>query len=165
MMAHHAAQITDPTAVQPFLLGGRATVTLVSKQTGKRFTFKIEQRRVAPRNPGESEVEYGERVIAAQKGPRFVKVMTGPDNEHNYTYVGHIDEDRQFRLDKKSRLTPEAPSVVAWRWFWQAVMTKSAKTTEQCEIWHNGHCSKCGRKLTVPSSISTGLGPVCAGSV
>jgi hypothetical protein len=31
------------------------------------------------------------------------------------------------------------------------------------EVWHEGHCMRCGRALTVPESISTGLGPVCAG--
>ena len=29
------------------------------------------------------------------------------------------------------------------------------------EIWHEGKCGKCGRPLTVPSSIENGLGPSC----
>ena len=29
---------------------------------------------------------------------------------------------------------------------------------------HSGCCGRCGRKLTVPESIDTGLGPVCARS-
>lgn len=159
---NQGAQITEPEALEPFLLGGRATVTLVSKQTGRRFTFKVEQRRVRSRRTDEAEAEYRERMAAAQAGPRFVKVMTGPDNETHYTYVGHIDEERRFRLDRRSQLAATAPSVTAWRWFWQAVVAKSQKVTEQCEVWHDGRCSRCGRKLTVPGSISTGLGPVCA---
>ena len=29
------------------------------------------------------------------------------------------------------------------------------------ELWHEGRCGKCGRVLTVPTSISTGFGPDC----
>jgi hypothetical protein len=29
------------------------------------------------------------------------------------------------------------------------------------ELWHEGRCGKCGRALTVPESIESGLGPVC----
>jgi hypothetical protein len=32
---------------------------------------------------------------------------------------------------------------------------------ECIEIWHEGKCGKCGRQLTVPSSIETGIGPEC----
>jgi hypothetical protein len=29
------------------------------------------------------------------------------------------------------------------------------------EIWHEGRCGRCGRKLTVPDSIAIGIGPDC----
>jgi hypothetical protein len=29
------------------------------------------------------------------------------------------------------------------------------------EIWHEGRCGRCGRKLTVPESIHNGYGPEC----
>jgi hypothetical protein len=31
-----------------------------------------------------------------------------------------------------------------------------------CEVYHEGRCGRCNRKLTVPESIETGLGPECA---
>lgn len=33
------------------------------------------------------------------------------------------------------------------------------------EVWHEGSCGRCGRKLTVPESIANGLGPECAEKV
>jgi hypothetical protein len=39
---------------------------------------------------------------------------------------------------------------------------------DECElpkglkVHHEGRCCRCGRKLTVPESIETGLGPECA---
>ena len=32
---------------------------------------------------------------------------------------------------------------------------------EFVEVWHEGCCGKCGKRLTVPSSIENGLGPEC----
>lgn len=155
------SQITDPEAIEPYVLGGRATVTVVSKTTGTRFTYRVEQKRVGPREAGETDEQYDARKRAAQDGPRFVKVLTGTDNENHYTYVGHIDEGRTFRLDRRSQFGATAPSVSAWRWFWSALRAKSTKL-EQCEVWHDGRCSRCGRKLTVPESVASGLGPICA---
>jgi hypothetical protein len=36
---------------------------------------------------------------------------------------------------------------------------------ESLEIWHEGSCLRCGRKLTVPESIESGYGPECIKSV
>lgn len=155
------AKITDIQAIEPYVLGGHATVTVVSKATGGRFTYKVEQKRVGPRKAGETDEQYAARKQRAYEGPRFVKTLTGPDNEHSYTYIGHITEGREFRLDRRSKLSETAPSVSAWRWFWTALRSQSDKI-EQCEVWHDGRCSRCGRKLTVPESVASGLGPVCA---
>ena len=31
------------------------------------------------------------------------------------------------------------------------------------DVHHEGKCGKCGRPLTVPESVKTGLGPICSG--
>lgn len=155
------AQITEIQAISPFVLSGRATVTVVSKSTGKRFTYRVERRRVV-RKEGESDAEFQAREAESMNGVRFVKVLTGNDNENHYTYVGHLNNKRQFRLDKSSKMSEDAPSVQAWKWFWAAVQAESSKLSEQAEVWHDGRCGRCHRKLTVPESIATGLGPVCA---
>jgi hypothetical protein len=41
---------------------------------------------------------------------------------------------------------------------------KTNKLPEFVEVWHEGKCGKCGRALTVPSSILTGIGPECSKS-
>lgn len=33
---------------------------------------------------------------------------------------------------------------------------------ETVEVWHEGRCARCARRLTVPESIILGLGPECA---
>ena len=32
----------------------------------------------------------------------------------------------------------------------------------RADVYHSGTCSRCGRVLTTPESIRSGLGPVCA---
>jgi rRNA maturation endonuclease Nob1 len=33
------------------------------------------------------------------------------------------------------------------------------------DVYHLGRCGKCGKALTEPESISTGLGPICGGRI
>jgi hypothetical protein len=120
-----------------FALAGNAIFTLVSSKTGQRFTFKI----TTP--PNGSDI-------------RFVGLLSGPDNTSDYRYLGIVGSDGQFHLTKKSRAGWDAASVKAIAWF----LTHSESTL--VEFWHEGRCGRCGRRLTVPESIATGLGPVCA---
>ena len=138
-------EITDPIHARSFMTAGRATVTLVSKKTGVRFTYKISK-------PKDGEVD---------NGFRFVSVLNGPDNWTNYAYFGYIRNGVFFHGRAKARVSDTAASVKAFAWAWQ----KLAQGTlpEQLQIWHEGKCGRCGRKLTVPSSIASGLGPECAG--
>lgn len=133
------AQITDPARVRAFVCAGNATFTLVSKKTGARFTYRV--RKTAPEKPA------------------FVSVLTGPDNTSDFEYLGVIFEDTGFRVTQRSRIRPDAPSALAFGWFWQHI--DDARLHERVEFWHTGRCGRCGRLLTVPESIETGLGPVC----
>jgi Family of unknown function (DUF6011) len=62
---------------------------------------------------------------------------------------------------QKSRVGREAPSAKAFDWAWRA-LTKGTMPAN-LEVWHEGRCGRCGRKLTVPESIARGIGPECAG--
>lgn len=138
-----AARITDRDAAIAYMLAGKAIVTLVSSRTGARFTYKI-----AAANDG---------------GPHFVSLLRGPANDSDYTYMGAIFNGTTFRLTRKSRIGANAPAYRAFAWAFDRL--SSGKIPDELEIWHEGRCGKCGRKLTVPESIASGLGPVCAGKV
>lgn len=132
------AVVADPAR---FALAGNATFTIVSKKTGTRFTYRVRQ--------------------AETGGAHFVSVLTGADNESDYAFLGTIFP-RGFFHGKKSRIGADAPSAKAFAWFWRHVVQGKV---DGCEVWHEGKCGRCGRKLTVPESIETGLGPECAGRV
>lgn len=142
------AQLKGHKAIREFLLSGNAYFTVVNPKSGGRYTFRVSQR----------ENEDG------SKSPYFVGVLSGPDNTSHYRYLGVIFDGKTFRRTSKSKIDPKAPSALCFSWLWK-VLTTNSPSLELAEFWHEGRCGRCGRKLTVPESIESGIGPVCAGRV
>jgi hypothetical protein len=128
-------------ALEKFVLAGNATFTAVSKKTGTRFTFKVSQ-------PDDTK-------------PHFVALMNGPDNENSYCFMGTIFNGMDYRHGKKARVGMDAPSAKAFEYIWNH--RNDATLPEKVEIHHEGKCCCCGRKLTTPESVVSGIGPICAG--
>jgi hypothetical protein len=145
MSDKHPAQLTEVDAIKNFVLGGKAKFTLVSQRTGTRYTFKV--------------------AAADERSVHFVSTLYGPDNEADYSYLGIIGTKGDFIITKKSNFTYDSPQAKAFGWLWNA-LPNSSLPGEQLrpgvEFWHEGCCCRCGRTLTVPSSIAAGIGPECA---
>ena len=137
-------QITDGTFARTFALAGKARITLVSARTGQRFTYRI-------------------ALGKADGSPHFVALLTGSDNDSDFQFLGTIFPDGGYRHGKRSRIGQDAPSAKAFAWAWSYLMT--GRIPANLEVWHEGRCGRCGRALTVPESIESGLGPECAGRV
>ena len=141
----YSAQMTDPAQIREFVLAGNARLTLVSKKTGARFTYRVR--------------------AADGDGPasHFVSVLVGPENSTDYAYLGCFKRGGEvYEHGRKSKIGVDAPSSRAWRWFLLKAFFDGTVPPE-LEVWHLGACGKCGRALTVPESIARGLGPICAG--
>lgn len=136
-----------------FALAGKAVLTVVSKTTGKRFTYKVTRSkdRTAPDGAGDRPVVW------------FVKVLAGPDNSGDYRYIGFVREGQFVHGGAKAFADKAAPSVVAFEWFARRVLFADEPAADRVEVFHEGCCGRCGRRLTVPESIRSGLGPECAG--
>lgn len=145
-----SAQFEDAETALNYLMSGKAIVTIVSKKTGQRFTYKVER---PPQDKKEGKPDFGFR---------FVKLLSGPDNTRNYTYMGKI-RGRVYEHKYNGKLAYDATSVVAFDWMLKQLV-RGEIHLDKMEIWHEGRCGKCGKKLTVPSSIASGLGPECVKS-
>lgn len=133
-------------ATQEFIFAGRAIFTIVNNETGGRLTFKVE-------TPKRQRNEFD--------APHFVRYLTGPDNTDHYSYVGTVWADRRrLHLTKASRMSDESRPVKVFRWL--LTQLDRGYLPETVEIFHAGRCGRCGRLLTVPESIETGLGPICS---
>lgn len=129
-----------PEQIQRYVVAGKATFTLQSPRTGKRFTYRV-------RRAGDAPDLY------------FVALLRGGDNEGDYTYMGVI-ADGVLQQTAKSRVRPDAPSWKALYWFLNRVFDR-AEVVSAVFVPSN-RCARCGRLLTVPSSVHAGLGPECA---
>ena len=134
---------TNANDAAQYATAGNATITLSSRKTGARYTYKIQ----APKDK-------------KNKNILFVKLLTGQDNENDYEYLGMIRND-EFGLTKASKLTADTAPVKAMRYFVKHVFLNHAIPTD-LEIRHEGSCGRCGRTLTVPESLDRGIGPECA---
>lgn len=127
--------------IKRFILGGNAIFTLHNSVRGTHLTFKVQVCRNTPEL-------------------FFVSVLTGPDNWSNYSYLGVIREGIYWH-GAKSKITETALSAVSFKWFWSNI----DRLPQALQVLHEGKCGRCGRKLTVPESISTGFGPECKGKI
>lgn len=124
-----------------FVLAGKACFT-IDNGKGTHFTYKV------IKTKGDNPVF-------------FVMVLSGPDNNAHYSYLGLLTpETGEVKATKKSRITEDAPSFKVIRWA-IAVLWGSGKIPKGYSFLHEGKCCRCGRKLTDPESINLGTGPEC----
>lgn len=139
-----------------FFSAGRAVFT-VDNGKGQHYTYRI----------GHSKPEQ----------PLFVGLLTGPNNEADYTYMGilstkespfhsrnatflPIKEETSLALTQKSPYNSETAPVKVLRWAIATVMAQKP-LPEGYSIKHEGKCCRCGRTLTTPLSVERGIGPEC----
>jgi len=124
-----------------FMLAGNARFTVVSTKTGTRFTFRVRAAK------GEDDNRH------------FVSVLTGSDNNGDFTYLGTIFNGDTYSHGRRSDIGFDAPSARAARWALPRLLKGEGHA--QMEVWHEGRCGRCARALTVPESIASGFGPEC----
>jgi hypothetical protein len=146
------APIPAPADRLTYIVAGNATVTLESRATGKHYTYTVQ----APRG------DEGRRDIDSDK--RFVSLMTAPNV---YEYIGFLaSNDRDgnpapwhFVHGRRRAGQPRADLARrAIAWFC------AHPESDAVAVYHSGRCGRCGRELTAPESILSGLGPVCRGA-
>lgn len=125
-----------------YILAGKATITVQGKTD--RFTYRIVKSIPTDQYPD---------IV------HWVGVLTGPDNTKDYHRLGMITADGKFIVLEKFGISRTAPSARAFDWISRNMEHPTM------DVWHEGSCGKCGKKLTVITSIARGLGPKCAGDV
>lgn len=127
-----------------FVLAGRAVFT-VANPKGEYYTYQV----------------CHKAAEGQWKETWFAKLLTGPDNTSDYSYIGLVDSALGFRTTAKSLYQSDAKPCQVLVWALKRI--KAGNLPEGYKIHHEGRCGRCGRVLTVPTSIETGLGPECAG--
>ena len=123
-----------------YIKAGNATFTFANPKN-ERYTYKV---------------KYSEQIKQ-----HFVYMLTGANNETDYTYMGMFAFDR-VQMTRKSKYKTDSIPVKVFNYA-MTVISGYNELLPGYFLEHNGHCGRCGRKLTTPESIKLGLGPVCAG--
>lgn len=138
-----------PSAVPLFIRATRegrkagTTMTIVNDATEKRVTVRFRR----PKG-------FSSKVL--------VDVMTGSDNEVSFQFIGSVPMNGD--LVYSPSLAAKAPAEKAefaktvLNWTFGAVQRGDLKTVR---VLHEAVCARCGRKLTVPESIDSFMGPEC----
>lgn len=123
-----------------------ATFTLENPASGNHITFKVERPK-------------GYRTM-------LVSMMTGSCNEESFEYVGSMNRGLYIKPAKKEVSANAKEKLSMVRWF-MIELSKARKgegsSAMRVDLHHSGKCTCCGRKLTNPESLATGIGPVCGG--
>jgi len=130
-----------------FLLAGDAIFT-IQEPDGSHHTFRLEV------------------VEANDRWPEsiFCKVLTGPDNTSDYTYMG--------KLDKFTGQVSTTTKSASWKGTRKLALLNRVLARIWCDdhdaylrhgwkVHHEGRCGRCARLLTVPESVESGIGPEC----
>lgn len=117
---------------------------------------------------GKSHYTYQVQAVESERYGTsfFVRMLTGPDNTADFTYIGRLDTfTGQVTPTKASgwneRTTPLPVRllnrVLARVW----TSDHDAYRRHGFKLHHEGKCGRCGRRLTVPASVESGIGPEC----
>lgn len=148
----HDHMITDPRQALEYIKAGNSKVTVVSKKTGKRYTFKV----TAPYDRRKCKRDYDAKV-------RFVALRVDEEKFGKpWMYLGSL---RGVVMFAGARGNGGHPAYKVFDWVvghLSHTANNGKGINEELEIWHSGRCGRCGRELTDPASIERGLGPECA---
>lgn len=135
-----------PAAVKAFLLAGNATFT-IDNGSGRHLTFNIGKGK---------DPEPGGRYRTA---PYFASVHAGSDT---YNYMGMLDQRTgKLRQTKGSKVGERSQAWIVLSWALRRIWSGKLLPAP-ARLMHAGNCGRCGRQLTDPVSIATGIGPDCA---
>ena len=123
--------------------------TLQNRETGEHRTFRVKTQ------AADASFAPGQRIVA---------LLTGANNEADYTGFGFVTQDGITVWTKKRG---DGITKTAWEWYAEMLWTLGvdgghSPFADKYSLMMEGACCVCNRALTTPESIKSGLGPICA---
>lgn len=116
-----------------FVLAGRAIFT-VSNGKGRHYTYRVTMGKLRS----------------------FVSILNGSDNTWNYVNIAMLNPDTGELVGQYG----DDIRIKVLRWALRKIWSQSS-LPHGYAIQHAGKCGRCGRLLTTPQSLESGLGPEC----
>lgn len=134
-----------PDLSKAYLFAGRAVFTVSNAKTNEHFTFRVRQR-ASKFNPDQHVFFISIKDVAVQYG---------------YAFLGMLNErDGSIKATGKAQYHPGQKPYDVAAWATKTVVA-GKMIPDNYKIEHAGKCGRCGRALTDPESIKSGIGPDC----
>lgn len=135
-----------PAQFRNFIFAGRSVFTLENNETKNYITFRIKQ------------LKKNGKLIPNQFA---IECKVLGDNTAGYNFLGFLNLERKS-FEKLGRMLPDYVGYKTLFWLLGNLETlETLPYYHKLAIYHEGCCCKCGRALTVPESIDSGIGPEC----
>lgn len=132
----------DNNTILEFLLGGKCECVILNKKSGNKFNFRLS-------------------LAKDSKSMYFIyTTINGVSN----AYAGFVRVENGayvYKQGTKGLMSEDDMPIKALMY----VLKHHDKLHSDVEVLHVGKCARCGRKLTNPDSIHSGLGPECVKKV
>ena len=136
----------SPNQFRNFIFAGRAVFTLENKTTDNYITFKVKQMR---------------KVNEPVPHMYVVECKALGDNNYGYTLLGFLNLQTRTFSSRVEQMGLSKDYIGFKTWVWLLRNLETLERFEALAIYHEGKCCKCGMPLTVPESITSGIGPEC----
>lgn len=153
-MMHSDQHKLDAASFRTFMFQGKALFTFQNTEKDTHITFRVQTLKRRRGQP--EETRYFDI---------FVKALN--DKYQGNRYIGRIDRKtksfKPYNYVEKDHIGIQTIDWLIRNWTKLEEFTKQASEKEPAKlnIFHLGHCCKCGLPLTVPESIQNGIGPQC----
>lgn len=155
------AHLIDLEWALDFILAGKSKFILVSGISGVRLSISLKS------------VPAYNRTSSTQpepKEPSQFRSTTKANNERAYFittcrgFIGTLLFDtgtQHFKIVEPKNRDVLTDDIYKHSLLYVLNALLDERFDIPVQIFHTGYCGKCGRKLTTPQSIQTGLGPTC----
>lgn len=143
---------TAPVALSDILQGSAVfTLRMIAprdpKYMGERYTYHVRR------------VKFFDELLGVEVEEYNVRVLTGPDNTHDFTYALSLDLHSYEVKRYGKKIGPHARSVRLFLFYFNRL--RAHKPVPEVEFFLAGRCLRCGAPLTDPTSIQQFYGPDC----
>lgn len=147
MTSQEELPFKNPIAGDPldYILAGNAIVTIYNEDTRKHLIFQVTR---------------ATEILHPDRFNEHLWFVAGQVANGHFVYMGIIiPKSLHFTATVGSRMSYGTQHMDSFSWLMRQLINN--KLPKSIKIYHNGKCGTCGRRLTVPSSIERGVGPVC----
>jgi len=138
------AKMSDFSSIVRFLKSGKATFTIKDTKNDKAWTYRA-------------------RKMKDKEDGFFIHLKI----DGKFSYIGMLWINTKNGIDQLKVVYGKEKSAVlisdsGYQTISAVIYCISNKYTLSFnEFWHDGNCGRCGRTLTNPDSLATGIGPEC----